>query len=123
MRIQKNSVPINTNTKNISKRENTTETNKNLMQETKELPKNSSVNQATPLVSRAFLETLAEDYKKGIIDSKEANSRFVNTVVNNSIDGRLSEKDKRELITSIADFFSQDQDFLKDLENNLTRFC
>jgi len=73
------------------------------------------------LVSRDFLLTLADDYRSGRIDGKEANSRFINAVVDNSLDKKLSDNDKKRLIEDITDFFSQDQNFLHDLEKNLNR--
>ena len=73
-----------------------------------------------PLVSRDFRVGLAREYKTGLIDGKEANNRFISTVVHNALHAKLSEQDKQGLIKSIADFFSEDPDFIKDLSKNLS---
>jgi len=71
------------------------------------------------LVSREFLITLASDYKNGLIDQAEANSRFVSTVVHNALNDKLDEQDKEKLIADISEFFAQDENFLNELTKNL----
>jgi len=71
------------------------------------------------LISREKLLALASDLKNGHIDREQASERFVEDVVNNSLDDKLSPKDKEDLSKAISDFFKDDQDFIFALEKNL----
>jgi hypothetical protein len=72
------------------------------------------------LISREDLLALAADLKNGRIDRDEASSRFIERVVDNSLDNKLSDKDKEVLTQAINNFFADDQDFVRSLEKNLT---
>ena len=71
-------------------------------------------------ISNGELKELASDLKNGLIDKAEANSRFVKTVINNSIRSSLGEKDREQLIHDIREFFANDEDFVQNLAKNLT---
>lgn len=71
-------------------------------------------------ISKGELNDLASDLKNGLIDKVEANSRFVKTVINNSIRSSLGEKDREQLIHDIREFFASDEDFVQNLAKNLT---
>ena len=86
-------------------------------------PDNSVVTKRSSLgslpISNSELKELASDLKNGLINSEEANSRFVKTVINNSIRKSLGEKDREQLIQDIKEFFANDQDFALKLAKNL----
>lgn len=65
------------------------------------------------------LMALASDFKNGLINREEANSRFVNAVVEASVQGKLAEKDRQAMTKDIADFFADDRDFMNKLQKNL----
>jgi hypothetical protein len=71
------------------------------------------------VVSHEVLKTLAQDFKSGAIDKDQATSRFVGAVVANSVHGKLSEKDCEMIAKDIAEFFSDDPDFMSKLQKNL----
>lgn len=85
-------------------------------------------------ISRNELVSLAADFKNGLIDTKEANKRFIKTVVNNSIGGKLGEKDREQIISSlgekdreqiisyIREFLSADPNFETELAQKLKDF-
>jgi hypothetical protein len=70
-------------------------------------------------ISNTELKELAADLKNGVIHKEEANSRFIKTVINNSIRNSLGEKDREQLIHDIRTFFANDPDFVQDLAKNL----
>lgn len=74
-------------------------------------------------ISRSELASLAEDFKNGVIDREEANKRLVRTVINNSIAGKLGEKDREHIIHCIQEFFSADPNFQAELAKNLNDFA
>ncbi len=76
--------------------------------------------QAGWLISREDLLALAADLKNGRIDRDEASTRFIERVVDNSLDNKLSDKDKELLTQAINNFFADDQDFVRSLEKNLS---
>lgn len=93
--------------------------------------RNSSINSKPTIVakkdaspiSRSELASLAEDFKNGVIDREEANKRLVRTVINNSIAGKLGEKDREQIIHCIQEFFSADPNFQAELAKNLNDFA
>lgn len=78
--------------------------------------------EASP-ISRSELASLAEDFKNGVIDREEANKRLIRTVINNSIAGKLGEKDREQIIHCIQEFFSADPNFQAELAKNLNDFA
>lgn len=74
-------------------------------------------------ISRSELASLAEDFKNGVIDRDEANKRLIRTVINNSIAGKLGEKDREQIIHCIQEFFSADPNFQAELAKNLNDFA
>lgn len=70
-------------------------------------------------ISHEDLSALARDFKNGLIDKEEANSRFVSAVVDKSVPGKLSEKDREVMTKDIAEFFSDDPEFMNKLQKNL----
>jgi len=84
------------------------------------LPSKPQLSLGSLPISHGELKELASDLKNGLIDKEEANSRFVKTVINNSIRNSLGEKDREQLIHDIRDFFSSDEDFVQNLAKNLS---
>lgn len=72
----------------------------------------------SPLISRSEMETLASNLKNGSLDREEASNQFIGSVVNRCV-SKLGEKDRKQLILEITEFFSHDQRFLSQLEKNL----
>src|SRR5580704_17348770 len=52
-------------------------------------------------ISRQELLTLASDFKRGLINRDQANTKLVSAVVNNFRDGQLSDKDRKKIIDAI----------------------
>lgn len=82
-------------------------------------PTSDALVNAQNLISREDLLALANDLKSGKINRSEANNQFIERVVDNSINNKLSDKDKETLTKAINHFFSDDQDFIRSLEKNL----
>lgn len=80
------------------------------------------VSKSSP-IRQEDLMALAKDFKNGLIDKDEANNRFVSTIVNGSIDGKLSEKDREVIAKNIAAFFSDDPEFMNKLQKNLKQLA
>lgn len=74
-------------------------------------------------ISRSELVSLAADFKNGVIDREQANKRFIQTVINNSIAGKLGEKDREQIIYYIKEFFSADPNFETELAQKLKDFA
>lgn len=74
---------------------------------------------STSPISRETLMALASDFKNGLINKEEANNRFVSAVVDGSLQGKLGQKDCDAMAKDIADFFSDDQEFITKLQKNL----
>lgn len=70
-------------------------------------------------ISREDLLAIATDLKNGHINREEATHRFIERVVDNSINNKLTAKDKEILTNAINQFFAEDQDFVQSLEKNL----
>jgi hypothetical protein len=73
-------------------------------------------------ISRGELASLAADFKNGLINRDEANKRLITTVINNSIGGKLGERDREQIIHYIKEFLSHDPNFEADLAKNLIDF-
>lgn len=87
----------------------------------KNIEKNHSLNSMP--ISKSELASLAADYKNGVIGKEEANKRFITAVINNSIAGKLGEKDREEIIDCLREFFSSDPNFEAELSKNLNDFA
>lgn len=70
-------------------------------------------------INHEQLMSLAADFKNGVIDKDEANSRFVKAVVDHSLHAKLSDKDRDAMTKDIADIFGDDPDFMNKLQTNL----
>ena len=80
-------------------------------------------NRQTPLnnlISRSQMLELSADLKNGLVTKEQARHRFIDTVTSNSVRENLSEKDRAQIARHIDDFFSHDQDFLKNLTKHLS---
>lgn len=75
------------------------------------------------LISRSQLLELSADLKNGLVTKEEARHRFIDTVTSNSVRDNLSEKDRAQIARHIDDFFSHDQDFLKNLTKHLSNLA
>jgi hypothetical protein len=53
------------------------------------------------------------------VDRDHANSRFVSMVIGNSLPHRLGENEHEQLVKDITEFFLNDEDFQKKLEQGL----
>ncbi len=73
-------------------------------------------------ISREELLALAQDVKNKSIDSKEANERFVKTVVENSLKGKLGEEDRNNMVRDIERFCADDPEFVNNLIDNLSKY-
>ena len=73
----------------------------------------------TSIISHQELVALASDFKNGLIDKEQVNERFVNAVIEKSVDGKLGERDRQSMTKDIADFFADDPDFMNKLQKNL----
>lgn len=121
MRIQSGSVPLNNSTRITSKNRPVGDNKETTLEKTHRGARNLHKEKSrAALISREDLLSLASDLKDGRIDREEANTRFVGTVINNSIKETLSERDRERLISDISEFFSEDPDFLKSLEKHLS---
>lgn len=122
MRIPSNTGSLNRSTRHVSETQSVHGgKGASLAKEPKEAASFQKTNWTdNPLISRQELMALATDLKNGLITRDEANHRFVNTVVNNSVKGRLSERDLEKIKSDISEFFATDPEFLRNLEKNLS---
>lgn len=119
MRINSNYVSFNNSVRSTSESQ-MVNGREDALVKTSKGPVDKSEATSSDLISRQELLQLASDYKQGLISRDQANNRFIGTVINNSLQGKLSEKDCKKLIDEIAEFFSQDPEFLENLGKNLS---
>jgi hypothetical protein len=71
------------------------------------------------LIGHDQLMALAADFKTGLLTKEQANERFVGAVVESSIKGKLTDKDRETIAKDISNFFADDPDFMNKLQKNL----